>query len=130
MEAAYLRRGLARLPQSVRRELAIRAIDDSREMCPGLDPDGRCQIHAARPLVCRSYGAPLRYRPAVSLLAPPVIDVCELNFVDIDTGHLPERDVLDQTDSMERLTKINADYCTTHGLSAKERIPIAQILAE
>lgn len=42
--------------------------------CPALDPAGRCSIYAARPLVCRTFGLPLRdgddYRG----------EECELNF--------------------------------------------------
>ena len=130
VEAAYLRRGLVGVPRSVRQELSRRAADESREMCPALDPNGRCQIHAFRPLVCRSYGAPLRYRPPVSIIGPPVIDVCDKNFAGIDTSQQPDEDILDQTDLNDRLTRINEEYCAALGLAADERIPIAHVLAE
>ena len=32
------------------------------EKCAALDEHGRCQIYEARPIVCRSHGAPIRMR--------------------------------------------------------------------
>jgi Fe-S-cluster containining protein len=44
--------------------------------CAALDGDGRCRIYAARPLVCRSHGIPVRLRRR----GLPVVTACELNF--------------------------------------------------
>lgn len=130
LEAAFLRRGLTRLSLSIRRELKSRAADATREMCPALDPKGRCQIYASRPIICRSHGAPLRHRHPVSLIQPSILDVCDKNFVGIDLDKLPPRDRIEQIDVMEALASINASYCRAHNLPADERIPIAEILED
>ena len=129
VEAAFLRQGLARLPRSVRLDLARRAVDSSREMCPGLDDEGSCEIHALRPIICRSYGAPLREQRPVQIIAAPTVDVCDKNFVGVDKRTLPEEDILDQTGLTGALGEINAAYCAANDLPMDERIPLAQILA-
>ncbi len=68
VEAAFFQSGLARLPDAERKELAQRARDKAREMCPALDPEGRCQLYDARPLICRSFGVPLPRRREVVLV--------------------------------------------------------------
>lgn len=128
VEEAYLRRGLASLSQTRRAELSARTQEAGREMCPALDDDGRCGVYAFRPLICRSYGVPLRHRQEVTVVNPPVIDVCDLNFTDRSLQLLPAGDVLDQTDLVERLESIDHDHCAEHGLPLRERIPIARIL--
>ena len=55
---------------------AARAATDVTR-CAALDDAGRCRIYAARPLVCRSHGVPIRLRDARGL---PVVTSCELNF--------------------------------------------------
>jgi Fe-S-cluster containining protein len=42
--------------------------------CPALSENGECEIYESRPLVCRTFGLPLRDR------ARYIGDVCELNF--------------------------------------------------
>ena len=44
--------------------------------CAALDAAGRCQIYEARPIVCRSHGAPIRMR----IDSLPVIQSCFRNF--------------------------------------------------
>jgi len=43
--------------------------------CPALTAEGRCEIYASRPLVCRTFGLPLR--EGTRMLG----EVCELNFL-------------------------------------------------
>ncbi|TDI35281.1 MAG: YkgJ family cysteine cluster protein [Acidobacteria bacterium] len=129
VEAAFFRRGLARLPEAERKDLAQRTRDKTRDMCPALDPEGRCQLYDSRPLICRSFGVPLRRRREVVLVNPIVIDACDLNFVDVPLETLPAEDVLDQTSLDTELAAINAEFCARHDLPTDERIGIAQILA-
>jgi Fe-S-cluster containining protein len=42
--------------------------------CPNLDDRGRCMIYAHRPLICRTFGLPLREGKRY------IGDICELNF--------------------------------------------------
>jgi len=130
LEAAYLRRGLARLPDSVRRELAVRATAEAQEMCPALDANGACQVYESRPLICRSHGVPLRYRYPVPLIQPTRIDVCDKNLTEISIDRLPGEDVMDQTSLTTELAAIDEEFCNEHGLAHGERVPIAQILAD
>lgn len=44
--------------------------------CPNLDETGRCVMYDSRPLVCRTFGLPLREGRKY------VGDICELNFTD------------------------------------------------
>ena len=130
VEQANLRRGLARLPESVRRELAERATAETQEMCPALDANGACQVYESRPLICRSHGVPLRHRYPVPLVQPTRIDVCEKNFTEVSTNSLPPEDVMDQTSLMAELAALDVEFCDEHGLAQGERIPLARILVE
>ena len=128
VEEAFLRRGLATLSDERRAEFSARTREKNREMCPALDDDGRCGIYAARPLICRSYGVPLRHRRDVELVNPPVIDVCDLNFTETSLKLLPSGDVLDQTALVELLESIDRDHCAANDHTQGDRIPIAHIL--
>jgi hypothetical protein len=130
VEEAFLHRGLATLPETKRAELSARTLEEGREMCPALDADGRCDIYAFRPLICRSYGVPLRHRRAVELINPPVIDVCDLNFVDTPLKTLAPSDVLDQTELVNSLETIDRGFCADNGLPRGGRVSIAAILAD
>lgn len=44
--------------------------------CPNLDDSGACMMYEDRPLVCRTFGLPLREADEY------IGDICELNFVD------------------------------------------------
>jgi Fe-S-cluster containining protein len=79
-DATRLRRGLADL-EALDRERATRVRSRARgwsggddEPCPVLDPDtGTCELYAARPLTCRTFGPPVR-------CASGVLAICELCF--------------------------------------------------
>ena len=129
VEEAFMSRRLASLPDELRRDLAEAAETPGREMCPALDDEGRCRIYEHRPLICRSFGVPLRHRRPLALIQPPVIDVCDKNFVGESLKVVSEVDVIDQTDLVQELTEIDRDYCKQKKLSDVVRIPIAAILA-
>ncbi|HEY4239842.1 MAG TPA: YkgJ family cysteine cluster protein [Kofleriaceae bacterium] len=57
VEAAAIRQEVATWPASQRRALADTGPADR---CAALGPDDRCRIYAARPLVCRSHGVPVK----------------------------------------------------------------------
>ena len=50
--------------------------------CPNLSPAGECLVYESRPLVCRTFGLPLRDGEQY------IGDVCELNFREADPGDL------------------------------------------
>lgn len=75
VEAVAIRALVATWPNERRMRLAEVGPEDR---CAALDTDGRCKIYEARPIVCRSHGAPIRMRdPKRSL---PVIESCFRNF--------------------------------------------------
>ncbi|HSK00086.1 MAG TPA: YkgJ family cysteine cluster protein [Kofleriaceae bacterium] len=87
VEAAAIRGEVAGWPADRRRALAAPGPGDR---CAALDDAGRCRIYAARPIVCRSHGVPIRMRRG----ALPVVESCSRNF----TRTEPAADcVLDQT---------------------------------
>lgn len=63
-------------PPDERAAIADAARTAAPDRCPALDPDDRCRIYAARPLVCRSHGVPIRLRER----GLPVVTACALNF--------------------------------------------------
>ncbi|HKB80557.1 MAG TPA: hypothetical protein VKH35_12665, partial [Thermoanaerobaculia bacterium] len=46
--------------------------------CPNLDEFGSCMVYESRPLVCRTFGLPVREG------ARYIGDICELNFTNAD----------------------------------------------
>ncbi len=89
VEADAIAAMMADWPAERRAALAANA-RASTDRCAALDPAGRCLIYAARPITCRSHGAPIRLREG----SLPVIRSCHLNF----TRTEPDPDcVLDQT---------------------------------
>ena len=89
VEAAAIRAELATWPADRRAALAANAAAAPADHCAALDPAGRCLIYAARPLVCRSHGAPIRLGPG----SLPVLPACGKNFL----STAPDADcVLDQ----------------------------------
>ena len=69
VEAARIAVVVRDLPPPARALLAARS--RSGEPCVALEADGRCAIYAARPLVCRSHGVPLRFVEPDPPAAPP-----------------------------------------------------------
>jgi hypothetical protein len=87
-EAAAIRGEIASWQPDRRGALAANAAA-STDRCSALDPAGRCLIYAARPVVCRSHGVPIRMRED----SLPVVQSCFRNF----THATPEPDcILDQ----------------------------------
>ena len=89
VEATAIRAEVASWPAARRAALVTNAATGPTDRCAALDPAGRCLVYAARPVVCRSHGAPIRMR--VDSL--PVVQSCYRNF----THTTPDPDcVIDQ----------------------------------
>jgi Fe-S-cluster containining protein len=83
LDAQRLREGLAQLraadPDCAQRVLkraqkAVAAPECEDDPCPALDPErGTCDLYAARPLTCRTFGPALRWNS-------DAVGVCELCF--------------------------------------------------
>jgi Fe-S-cluster containining protein len=123
VEAGAVRRHAAGLSDEARTRLRERARAPRENRCVALDDDGRCAIYDARPLVCRSHGAPIRMRDSRSL---PVVDACFRNF---PTGFdaVEESCILEQETLSTLLHAVNQEHAGRAG--AGERVPLARILA-
>lgn len=100
VEAAAIRTLVEAWPAARRAALAEPAGPPDR--CAALDAAGRCKIYEARPIVCRSHGAPIRMRRA----SLPVIESCFRNF----TRTEPAPDcVLDQETLSALTLAVNRD---------------------
>ena len=64
--------------------------------CSALDPAGRCLIYEARPVVCRSHGAPIRMR----IDSLPVVQSCYRNFTQVT----PDADCVIDQETLSTLT--------------------------
>ena len=84
LDGVRLREGLAELERTDparagrvierSREAAARGDQGDEDACPVLDPEtGGCDLYAARPVTCRTFGPPMRWG------AEP-LGICELNF--------------------------------------------------
>lgn len=82
LDGALLREGLSAAPPEVRRGILQRARSwkgDTRQPCPVLSEDGRCQLYAHRPRICRKYGIPLWHPDR-----PHEVRTCPLNFREVE----------------------------------------------
>lgn len=122
VEAAAIRAEVSGWPAARRRALAEVPPPDGAppDRCAALDERGRCRIYAARPIVCRSHGVPIRMRRG----SLPVIEACPRNF----TRTEPAADcVLDQT-TLSALTLSIDQLSATRGDGS--RVELAALLAE
>ena len=76
VEARALRDEIAAMTPQDREVLRTNAVTAEPDRCAALGPTGRCLVYAARPIVCRSHGAPVRMRRG----SLPVIESCFRNF--------------------------------------------------
>ncbi|MGZ3658257.1 MAG: YkgJ family cysteine cluster protein [Bdellovibrionota bacterium] len=96
LEREELRRFLVARPSLVEELRALEAANPHRgKRCKFLGASGDCRVYEARPLVCRTHGAPLQFRPLDSrdenLRAR---DACPLNFTARGIGELPATSVI------------------------------------
>jgi len=129
IEAEVIREGLATLPAARRAELASRAADPATDVCPALDPDGRCAIYAHRPVICRTHGLPIRFTEQRAGRSLPMIDACPKNFVGRDLADVSPASVMDQTTLSTILGALDAANAAETGRSRGERAAITDLLA-
>jgi len=127
VEAATIAAALAEMAEEARGTIAARAVASGPERCAALDADHRCSIYAARPLVCRSHGAPIRRRdPDRSL---PVVDACPRNFTG-GFADVPEADGFDQETISTVLAALDAALADAVGTERGIRLDLGDLLAD
>jgi hypothetical protein len=128
LEAAEVARGMAALPDDLRQQLRVRAVEyverrllrGERVPCPALDA-GRCSIYQNRPLMCHKFGMPL-FNPD----KPGRIFACELNFGDGE--EIDDPDLIQiQTGIHEAWTQLKRDAAATHP-AAGEPLTVAHAI--
>ena len=88
---------------------ALDALTDAASRANGcalLTKDGGCSIYPVRPLVCRSHGAPLKWREKESALR----DVCPLNFTENSLEQIADSDFIDLDTLNTLLALINGAF--------------------
>jgi hypothetical protein len=144
VEADAIRRVLAALPAEARARVAERGANERRRQrdadttraprCAMLEPDGRCAIYAARPLLCLTQGHALRYPPgfvpgaAVRMRAPSGdVTHCPLNF----TRAAPAgEDVLDAERVDQLLAVVNHRFARARGVDPNARFELTELAIE
>jgi hypothetical protein len=121
VEADAIRAEVAGWPPERRRALAANAVAAPADRCGAL-ANGRCLIYGARPIVCRSHGAPIRMRDARSL---PVVQACPDNFTAQGPGAADADCILDQTTLSTMVLAIDREAGNDG-----ERIDLASVLAD
>lgn len=92
VEADAIQRLVDAMPPAAAAALSANAAAAAPDRCAALDTNGRCLIYAARPIVCRSHGAPIRLREQ----SLPVIQVCRDNFVTAGPASADADCIIDQ----------------------------------
>ena len=128
LEAEVIREGLEALPDARRDELARRADDDTTDVCPALDADGRCAIYAHRPVICRTHGLPIRFTEPRAGRSLPMLDACPKNFVGRDLAGVSAASVMDQTTLSTILGALDAADADERGRPRGERAGIVALL--
>jgi len=117
VEADAIRAHVTAWPVERRRSLAPLPAQRA-DHCAALDGNGRCKVYEARPIVCRSHGAPIRMRRD----SLPVIESCFRNFTKVE----PAADcVLDQETLSALTLAVDRDAGGTG-----ERVDLAALVAE
>jgi hypothetical protein len=124
VEAAGIREWASALTPDQRAGIAAAARSPDLSRCAALDDSGRCRIYAARPLVCRSHGVPVRMKDARSL---PVITSCALNFRDRGPAAADADCILDQELVSTMLGLVDREHVAASG-DAPVRVDLAAIL--
>ena len=76
VEAQAIREEVSSWPTPRRDALVSNVAAARPDRCAALDPNGRCLVYAARPIVCRSHGAPIR----LTEKSLPIVTSCRENF--------------------------------------------------
>ncbi len=133
VEAARIEALLAAIAPSAREVIVERARSNAADACAALDEDGRCSIYAARPMVCRSHGVPIRFdadaAPPEGTRSLPMIDACFKNFIGRDLASIDASAIINQATLSTLVGTIDTAYALETGHPRGERLDLAALLA-
>ena len=124
VEAVAMALALQAQPLQIRRHIQQQAQrTNTFGPCPLL-ADGACRLYAARAVICRTHGLPVRteYRGHRS------VGACQKNFRHLSS--IPEEDIIDLARLNSRLAAINSRFVrqTAHRQSPGDRLTMAEAL--
>ena len=126
VELVPIRATVLELPTEVRQRLRQRAASEGPG-CPLLE-EGQCLVYEARPVICRSHGAPVQVVDGPDL--EPRRDVCPLNFQGaVRLDQLDDEHVLDVERLNVLLSLVNR-MAVGEGADVSERINLREALRE
>lgn len=121
IEAMALAAAIRDLDADTRARIAAQAEQQDRSFCPLL-LDGRCSVYTARPLICKTHGAPLAY---IDYAAEALeISACPLNF-HADYPFDKEQ-VLYMDELNAELQTLNREF-TAHGKGDQGRVSLHDV---
>ena len=128
VEALALLQTIEKLPDAVQSALRrLPSTPDGERGC-ALLVDDQCVVHAGRPLVCRSYGLPVRQRDLEgakgSTLSSDEISCCPLNFLD---GTYSAETLVDALTTTADLAAANEIVAARLGASTELRISLREL---
>jgi Fe-S-cluster containining protein len=106
VEADAIRAEVAGWTAERKHALTANLAHASASRCAALDDNGRCLVYSARPIVCRSHGAPIRLRSERSL---PVIQACAENFTARGPAAADPDCIIDQTTLSAMVLAVDRD---------------------
>ncbi len=104
VEAMAIKTFIQEMPVLEQEGLRVSSAAATEERCAALNAKGQCQVYAARPLVCRSHGVPIKKREEKieedgTCTECVLLEVCHLNFT-----HSPKLDELDENEFLDQET--------------------------
>jgi hypothetical protein len=130
LEADAIRQALSELSDDDKETLAKRASHLEGTDCPALGDDGRCAVYAARPMICRTHGLPIRFTEARNGRSLPIVDACPKNFSGLDLAGIEPKSVLDQATLSTVLLALDAAYADECGFSRGGRVEMTALCRE
>jgi Fe-S-cluster containining protein len=88
--------------------------------CQFLNSEGQCELYSARPIICRSHGAPIRFKDEDNEEVER-IDVCPLNFSEFDLATLSQENSYNLSTLNALLTVVNHHFSPK---TVSERYPL------
>jgi Fe-S-cluster containining protein len=128
VEADFIKRWLQDHPDQRAKIKDISKMKNDPEFCRFLDAEGACSIYEARPIICRTHGAPVSWveENASGGVNSESRDVCPLNFQGENLEELNGQDVLSLDKLNALLSVITRNYSQSNEVIRESLKSIAE----